>query len=299
MERLTVLYDGSCGFCSSCKRWLEAQPAYVPLEFVRAGSPQARQLFPDLPSLDGEELTVVGDDGSVYRGAAAWIVCLWALEDYRLLSERLSSPLLYPLARQAFQRVSQNRREISRALALTPEEDLAQELRRMPAPSCGNKAPSYPTAEGEPQLGWQLALRVGLIFILIWTTLVLLVNHGQSIALWAMDRGIISSRAALTRLGLDPEEALSKAARAGDAHMVRTLLEAGVDPRRGSARGALAQAAIQNQRDIATLLRLAGADADAIDSSGETPLTRYAAKGDTKAIGALLIAGANPNASNL
>src|SRR5262245_22400463 len=135
MERLTVLYDGSCGFCTSCKRWLEAQPAYVPIEFVRAGSLQAQQLFPDLSRSDGEELIVVGDDSSVYRGAAAWIVCLWALVDYRLLSEKLSSPLLYPLARQAFQRVSQNRREISRALALRPEEDLAREFRQMSPPS--------------------------------------------------------------------------------------------------------------------------------------------------------------------
>src|SRR5215472_17527550 len=200
MERLTVLYDGSCGFCSSCKRWLEAQPAYVPLEFVRAGSPQARQLFPDLPSLDGEELTVVGDDGSVYRGAAAWIVCLWALEDYRLLSERLSSPLLYPLARQAFQRVSQNRREISRALALTPEEDLAHELQQMPAPACGVTGSSgHGVIENQP-LGWRMALRVGLIFVLVWTSLVLLLSHHRAVALWALDRGIVSSRSALVRL---------------------------------------------------------------------------------------------------
>src|SRR5262249_10786072 len=144
MERLTVLYDGSCGFCTSCKRWLEAQPAYLPLEFVRAGSLQAKRLFPDLSSPDGEELTVVGAAGSVYRGTAAWIVSSWPPEDYRLLSERLSSPLLYPLARQAFQRVSQNRREISRTLALQPEEDLVQELRRMPAPSCGSNVPSHP-----------------------------------------------------------------------------------------------------------------------------------------------------------
>src|SRR5262249_44404268 len=197
----------------------------------------------------GEELIVVGDEGSVYRGTAAWIVCLWALEDYRLLSERLSSPLLYPLARQAFQRVSQNRREISRALALQSEENLIQELRQMPAPSCGSNVPSHLTAEVEPQLGWRLALRAGLIFILLWTTLVLLVNHGQSIALWALDRGVISSRASLARLGLDPEEALSKAARTGDARTVRALLEAGVDPRRGAARGPPAPTATHNPRD--------------------------------------------------
>src|SRR5262249_34201060 len=225
-------------------------------------------------------------------------VCPGAPGAPRLLPETLPSPLLYPLARQAFQRVSQNRREISRTLALQPEEDLVQELRRMPAPSCGNNVPSHPTAEVEPQLGWRLALGVGLVFILLWTTLVLLLNQGQSVVLWALDRGIISSRAALARLGLDPEEALSKAARAGDTHTVRALLEAGVDPLRGAARGVLAQAAIENHQDVATLLRSAGADADALDSSGETPLTQYAARGDTKAVGALLAAGADPNASN-
>ncbi|MBK7643357.1 MAG: DUF393 domain-containing protein [Planctomycetes bacterium] len=40
--RLTVLYDAQCGLCRRARRWLEAQPAYVPLEFVAAGSPAAR-----------------------------------------------------------------------------------------------------------------------------------------------------------------------------------------------------------------------------------------------------------------
>jgi len=297
--RLTVLYDATCGFCTSCRRWLEAQPAYVPLEFVRGGSPQAKRLFPDLSAADGEELVVVGDDGSVYRSTAAWIICLWALQDYRALSARLASPSLYPLARQAFQRVSQNRREISRALALQPEEELAHELQQMPAPACGVTGSSgHGVIENQP-LGWRMALRVGLIFVLVWTSLVLLLSHHRAVALWALDRGIVSSRSALVRLGLDPEEALLDAARKGDTATVRSLLDAGADPLRGPGRNALAQAAISGHREVVALLRSAGAEVDAVAPDGETPLMQHAHRGDVAAVRALLGAGADPNARTL
>jgi hypothetical protein len=48
-----------------------------------------------------EEITVVGDGGQVYRGAAAWIVCLWALREHRRLAHRLSTPAGLRVARSA------------------------------------------------------------------------------------------------------------------------------------------------------------------------------------------------------
>ncbi len=77
---LTVLYDASCSLCTFLRDWLGKQPQLVPLRLVPAGSELARALFPALDhraTLD--EITVVGDGGQVYRGAAAWVVCLWAL----------------------------------------------------------------------------------------------------------------------------------------------------------------------------------------------------------------------------
>jgi hypothetical protein len=43
----------------------------------------------------------VGDAGQVYRGAAAWIVTLWALREHRPLAHRLSTPAGAKLARAA------------------------------------------------------------------------------------------------------------------------------------------------------------------------------------------------------
>ncbi|MCM4076781.1 thiol-disulfide oxidoreductase DCC family protein [Paractinoplanes hotanensis] len=99
--RFTVLYDAGCPICRAARRWLSQRAQLVPLEFVPAGSPEARQRF---PGLDHEatlrDVTVIGDDGSVYVGDGAWVACLWALADYRGTAERMSSPALLPTARR-------------------------------------------------------------------------------------------------------------------------------------------------------------------------------------------------------
>ncbi|WP_329536404.1 DUF393 domain-containing protein [Streptomyces sp. NBC_01450] len=99
---LTVLYDARCSLCAFLRDWLGKQPQLVPLRLVPAGSEHARSLFPALDhrtTLD--EITVVGDGGQVYRGAAAWVVCLWALREHRPLAHRLSTPAGALLAKGA------------------------------------------------------------------------------------------------------------------------------------------------------------------------------------------------------
>jgi predicted DCC family thiol-disulfide oxidoreductase YuxK len=99
---LTVLYDGECSLCAFVRDWLVKQRQLVPLRLVPAGSDEARALFPTLDhraTLD--EITVVGDGGQVYLGSAAWVVCLWALREYRPLAHRLSTPTGARLAKGA------------------------------------------------------------------------------------------------------------------------------------------------------------------------------------------------------
>jgi predicted DCC family thiol-disulfide oxidoreductase YuxK len=141
MKYLTVLYDASCGFCVSCRRWLETQPPYVPLRFIPSRSTAATRLFPDLPGPEPNELVAVSDEGHVYTGASAWIMCLWALEAYREWALRLSVPALLPFARRAFELLSHNRKAVSRALGLLPEQELGETLRRAPDPSCSLSSP--------------------------------------------------------------------------------------------------------------------------------------------------------------
>jgi predicted DCC family thiol-disulfide oxidoreductase YuxK len=130
MRSLTVLYDARCGLCSNARRWLVQQRQLVPLELVPASSDEARRRFPTLAEAEPSELVVVSEEGDVYRGPSAWIVCLWALQDFRDWSFRLAAPALLPLARGAFEWISTRRHALSRALRMMSDEEIAREATR-------------------------------------------------------------------------------------------------------------------------------------------------------------------------
>ena len=146
MQRLYVLFDERCGLCRRAAEWASSQPSYFGLIFVPAGSEQAKRLFPSFTHAgEPEELIAVGDSGEVYRGDSAWIMCLFALKGYREWANRLASPALRPLARQAFALVSKQRQNISRWIGLGDDHEVARKLRSLSAPAC----------EIEPNLGQQ------------------------------------------------------------------------------------------------------------------------------------------------
>ncbi|MFD3456576.1 thiol-disulfide oxidoreductase DCC family protein [Streptomyces sp. NPDC058691] len=102
VRRLTVLYDPDCHLCSFVRGWLSRQRQLVPLETIPVGSEEARRRFPRLDHASTlREITVIGDSGQVYSGDAAWLVCLWALSEYRPAAHRLSTRAGAPLARAA------------------------------------------------------------------------------------------------------------------------------------------------------------------------------------------------------
>src|SRR5438034_5948873 len=117
MKRLYVLFDAQCELCVRCRNWLMKQAAFVPLVFIALQSDEARQRFPEIEKLrPNEQLLVISDDGSVYRGANAWIMCLWVLENYREHAQRLAHPVLLPLAKLVCELLSRNRFFLSDAL---------------------------------------------------------------------------------------------------------------------------------------------------------------------------------------
>jgi len=117
---LTVLYDVPCALCCRARYWLAEQPKYVPMAFVAAGSNEARRRFPGLDhDATLEELTVVGWGGEVYKGANAWVMCLWALKRYRSAALRLSEPEMPPVARRLIAWVSRNRFQIGETAGWT------------------------------------------------------------------------------------------------------------------------------------------------------------------------------------
>jgi hypothetical protein len=105
----------------------------IRLRFAATGSVEARTKFPNLPS---GELTVVADTGEVWLSNHAWIVCLWALRDYRDLADRFTSSLLMLVAREAITAVSRNRFPLSSMLRLSSDRAIAQHLREAVVPKC-------------------------------------------------------------------------------------------------------------------------------------------------------------------
>jgi len=113
MRQLTVLYDPHCGLCCRVHAWLLGQPKYMELAFVPVNSDEARRRYPKLNhSLTLSDVTVISDEGAVYWGAKAWLMCLWALKNYREWAFRLSAPELLPTARRVVSMISQNRHRL-------------------------------------------------------------------------------------------------------------------------------------------------------------------------------------------
>ncbi|MGW3242916.1 thiol-disulfide oxidoreductase DCC family protein [Streptomyces sp. NPDC001070] len=142
VRRLTVLYDPDCSLCAFVRGWLERQRQIVPLDLVPVGSDEARRRFPELDhAATLREITVVGDSGQVYRDDAAWLVCLWALAEYRPTAHRLSTRAGAPVARAAVLAAARYRE--------------AQWGRRAAASGWGGR--TYRAADGwhyDPKAGW-------------------------------------------------------------------------------------------------------------------------------------------------
>lgn len=133
MRYLTVVYDGRCGVCSEARRWLTTQRTIIPLRFVAAGSTEAQSRFPALPQ---EELAVISDENEVWYGSRAWIMCLWALRDYRQWAYRFSKPAMVPLARSFAALVARNRYALSWLFRFKSDSELAIKLNEYGDPIC-------------------------------------------------------------------------------------------------------------------------------------------------------------------
>ena len=129
MKCLYVLFDAKCAMCVRYREWLSRQPAFVPLHFIPLQSPDLPRFFPGIDVLKpNEQLLVVGDNGAVYRGACAWIMCLWGLQEYREHALRLAEPVLLPFARMVCELLSRNRFFLSRQFFKQNAHDVARRL---------------------------------------------------------------------------------------------------------------------------------------------------------------------------
>ena len=126
MNKLTVFYDHNCGLCRACRRWLTRQPTYFEIEFVPYDSLAARAICPEIGKLDpGRQIVAMADNGDLYRGGAAWVMCLYATREHRPLAMKLANPLLLPIAKKICALVASKRLSISALLRLKSDRELA------------------------------------------------------------------------------------------------------------------------------------------------------------------------------
>ena len=144
IKQLTVLYDPTCAFCVRCRQWLDSQPKLIEMRFIPQGSRRQKTLYPGLDYKTDEqgrpeELIVVDGRGGLYRNDKAWVMCFYALRDYRGLSMRLARPGMAGLARRAYGIISGNRRAISRLFG-SDDQDLRTTIEAEPEPAYCNNA---------------------------------------------------------------------------------------------------------------------------------------------------------------
>ena len=136
MKRLFVLYDRDCAMCRRCRQWLGRQPAFVQMEFIPLQAADLAERFPGIEQFNpSEQLLVISDEGAVYRGASAWVICLWALKAYRSFALRMAEPILLPFARIACELLSENRYLLSRLIFRQDSQTLAHDLARYAIPA--------------------------------------------------------------------------------------------------------------------------------------------------------------------
>ena len=137
MRTLYLLYDEHCELCCRLKQWLVDHESWIELRLIPSTSAGVLQMFPGLDRVaTADDLVAITDQGEVYLNNRAWIMCLYALVEYREWAWRLAHPLLLPLARQAFEAVSRNRHTISRWLKSSSPDTIAQELRQIDLTPC-------------------------------------------------------------------------------------------------------------------------------------------------------------------
>ena len=120
------------------------QEMLVPLEFLALQTPDLGKRFVGIEAFHPEdEVVIVSDAGEVYQGAAAWIMVMYALREFRSWAFTMASPNLMPLARKLVHAVSENRLKISAFFGATPK--MVKTLEAIPdKPRCDFEPPPLP-----------------------------------------------------------------------------------------------------------------------------------------------------------
>lgn len=130
MNTLYILYDDTCPHSLRHREWLAQQGSIVCLRFQPHRAEEVPRRFPGIEAhLTPRDFTTVSDDGQLWTGPAAAVMCLFALEQYREFAERLAHPTLLPYARTALELLSRDVLEMKCLLRRSTHAELAEALR--------------------------------------------------------------------------------------------------------------------------------------------------------------------------
>jgi predicted DCC family thiol-disulfide oxidoreductase YuxK len=141
---IDIFYDGSCGMCCTFKDWLVAEERAFAIQCLPYQSEKAAEVFPGLSEHEPEKVMVVRtDQGEVFKGAEAWVLCLYSCKHHQKKAKTLSSKFLLPLAMKTCNLIAANRQGISDLFFKKKNKELKEELSKEEDPKCDGGGCKY------------------------------------------------------------------------------------------------------------------------------------------------------------
>lgn len=132
-----VFYDGRCGMCCTFHEWIQRQPRAFGIRFIPYQSAEAEEVFPGISTLDpAREMVVRTSEGTVYRGAEAWVWCLYSCANHRGLARRLARPAMLAVAVRVCRLLAANRHGLSKVFFRRKDREVREKLHEMASLEC-------------------------------------------------------------------------------------------------------------------------------------------------------------------
>jgi hypothetical protein len=77
-------------------------------------------------------------ENEIFRGAEAWVWCLYSCAAYQAVARRLGGPGLLPVAIHACRVLAANRHALSKVFFRSKDKKVREELHRMETGECGD-----------------------------------------------------------------------------------------------------------------------------------------------------------------
>jgi predicted DCC family thiol-disulfide oxidoreductase YuxK len=137
-KRIEVYYDGRCGMCCTFHEWINRQSRAFRIDFIPYQAGEAEEVFPGINTLDpAREMIVRTDEGRIYRGAEAWVWCLYSCANYRGVAKRLNGPYFLPVVIRVCRLLAENRHGLSKVFFRRKDREVRRALHKMEVPTCG------------------------------------------------------------------------------------------------------------------------------------------------------------------